>query len=91
MYVDDIVVSMPHANMADLRQVERIISCHGLSLRKQKRRLFRSDEPKLITGVIVKPTHLEAPNRLHQEFGKALADLAVAEESLQMGWLPERP
>jgi RNA-directed DNA polymerase len=85
VYVDDIVVSMPHANMADLRHVERIISRHGLSSKKQKRRLFRSDEPKLITGVIVKPTHLEAPNRLHQKFGEALAALAVAEESLQHG------
>jgi RNA-directed DNA polymerase len=71
-YVDDVAISLPHASSVALRAIERIISRHGLRSKRAKRRIFRATEPKLITGAIIKPAGLEAPNKLHMKYGNAL-------------------
>jgi hypothetical protein len=77
-YIDDIVVSMPGASRGDQTRIQGMMKAHGLPPNPLKCRLYGSGETKLITGVVVKPTRLEAPNSQHLKLREDFARLTGA-------------
>lgn len=65
-YVDDLTFSGSSVNQLFERNVTRIVSNAGLTVHPDKTRLFRHDEPKLITGVIVRSDRVEVRNAHHK-------------------------
>ena len=65
-YVDDLTFSGPLVNQLFERKVKRIVSNAGLKIHPDKTRLYRRDEPKLITGVIVRADRIDLKNKHHK-------------------------
>lgn len=66
VYVDDLTFSGKLANSRLEKDVSLIVSGAGLIVHPEKTRLFRRDEPKLITGVVVKGSDLRVRNKHHK-------------------------
>lgn len=75
VYVDDITLSGPGANLRLLANVRRRIAQHGLKTKRSKSKSFSAAAPKTITGVIVVDSRLRLPNSKHHEIKKLYRDL----------------
>lgn len=65
-YVDDLTFSGKAVNKLFERNVKRIVSDAGLMIHPKKTRHYRRDEPKLITGVIVRADRIDVKNEHHK-------------------------
>ncbi len=63
-YVDDLTFSGHGVTQTFLYGIKKIIHQRGLTYHKE--RLYRDNEPKLITGVIIKGNQIKVPNKLQQ-------------------------
>ncbi|MEJ1363924.1 MAG: hypothetical protein RPU64_14910 [Candidatus Sedimenticola sp. (ex Thyasira tokunagai)] len=73
-YVDDITFSGPGVTPGFLFGVKKIIHQRGLTYHKE--RLYRSDEPKLVTGVILNKNKLKVPNKLQHAIHRGMIGLS---------------
>lgn len=64
VYVDDITISGHAASRALLFELKRLLHRRGLTYHKEKS--YRSEQPKLVTGVIVTAGGIRVRNRQHQ-------------------------
>ena len=71
LYVDDITISGCSAGSDVLVSVRNIIAKNGLRTTNKKSRIFRSDEVKLVTGVILVDGVLKLPNARHLKIHQA--------------------
>jgi RNA-directed DNA polymerase len=78
-YVDDMALSGPRASKGLMREIQQIISKHGL--RSHKAHKFSASEPKVITGVCITADGPRVPNKLHLKIKNGFEDLCVAETS----------
>lgn len=65
-YVDDLTFSGPSVNQLFQRNVTRIVGDAGLTIHPDKTRLYRRDQAKLITGVIVGNVGITVRNKHHK-------------------------
>ena len=65
-YVDDLTFSGPSVNQLFERNVNRIVTNAGLTIHPDKTRLYRPNEPKLITGVMVGKDGIAVRNKHHK-------------------------
>ena len=72
-YVDDITFSGKYVTPGFLFEVKKIIHQRGLSYHKEQ--LYRSDEPKLITGVIINKNNAKVPNKLQQSIHQGIKEI----------------
>jgi RNA-directed DNA polymerase len=76
-YVDDMTLSGARANKALLREIQQIISKHGLKSHKAYK--FSASEPKVVTGVCITADGPRVPNKLHLKIKNGFEDLSAAE------------
>lgn len=77
-YVDDIAFSGKNANKALLLSVSKIMMVRGLVCHKE--RVYRSDQPKIVTGVVVTTDNIKLPNRRHLQIYNEYQQLQLAAE-----------
>jgi len=65
LYVDDITVTGPHANLRLLAEIRKIIRHYGLTSKHTKSRTYAPSAVKTVTGVIVAEKGLRLPNVRH--------------------------
>lgn len=79
-YVDDIAFSGKNANKALLSSASKIMMARGLVCHKE--RVYRGDQPKIVTGVVVTADNIKLPNRRHLQIFTEYQQLQhAAEES----------
>lgn len=66
VYVDDVTFSGAGVNGYFLHKVKRIIESEGHAMHPNKTIIFRRDDVKIVTGVIVLSNELKARNLLHK-------------------------
>lgn len=66
LYVDDLTFSGVCVNELFKRQIEKIIEASGLQIHMDKSRLYKKNQPKLITGVIVDENGIRVKNKHHK-------------------------
>jgi RNA-directed DNA polymerase len=82
-YVDDMALSGPRATKGLLREIQQIISRHGLKSHKAHK--FSASEPKVVTGVCITAGGARVPNKLHLKIKKGFESLSVAETPTEKG------
>ncbi|MET0100091.1 MAG: reverse transcriptase family protein [Sedimenticola sp.] len=75
-YVDDITCSGEGVTPGFLFEIKKIIHKRGLTYHKE--RIYRSDEPKLITGVIINKDEARVPNKLQRVIHEGIDELAAS-------------
>ena len=65
VYVDDITISMPGLNRNLLRRINGIIRRNGYL--HHKHRVYKSSQPKIITGVVVQNEKTYATKKIHKK------------------------
>ena len=75
LYVDDITLTASTAGAGDVRFLERHVARYGFRLSAAKSRVYRSSQPKEITGRVVRHGVSRAPNRQHLQMQSALRRL----------------
>lgn len=84
VYVDDIMLTMPGASHSDLLWMRKLFNSFGISLHGVKKsRVFRKNEEKKITGVIVHKSQVRAPQEQHlalKNKEKQLRDSSISKE-----------
>jgi hypothetical protein len=83
-YVDDLTFSGPPVNKLFERNVARIVSNAGLTIHPDKTRLYRGDEPKLITGVIVGTDEIAVRNEHHKLIYILFNEMKLANNNKQL-------
>lgn len=76
LYVDDLTLSGPHASLALLHRVKRLLASIGLKTHKDKS--FSSSAYKHITGVVVGKGAVHIPNKRLHRIVRGIDALAVA-------------
>lgn len=66
VYVDDLTFSGSQADKRLQKDVERIVSSAGLVINSDKTRIFRANDPKIITGVVIHGNDLRVRNKHHK-------------------------
>ncbi|WP_084189012.1 reverse transcriptase family protein [Thalassolituus maritimus] len=84
-YVDDLTFSGKSVNELFQRSVSRIVQDAGLIIHPDKTRLFRRNEAKLITGVIVRADRIDVRNKHHKAIYTLFNEMrsAVNDEELK--------
>lgn len=71
VYVDDLTFSGREVNNLFRSSVKKIINKHGHIMHPTKTKLYKPNQPKLVTGVVVNGGHLKVRNeqhfKMHQE------------------------
>lgn len=83
-YVDDLTFSGPLVNQLFERNVKRIVSNAGLTIHPDKTRLYRRDEPKLITGVIVRADRIDVKNKHHKAIYTLFNEIKSADNDKEL-------
>lgn len=78
VYVDDILVTMPCASLADLEWARRLFRQQSTTLHPGKSRVIRKRERKVITGVEIRRGHLAAPQEQHLKIKTVTQSLQAA-------------
>jgi len=72
VWIDDLTLSCKFNNLLDkqlLGDIERILNTHGFRVSRKKSRLYQSNQPALLAGVIVMPDGKRRhQNRLHRKW-----------------------
>jgi hypothetical protein len=79
-YVDDIVISGEKANPSLLKKVRYIITRHGYSTKDKKSVHYTANQPKRVTGCIIRGNDILLPNSRHHKI-KLLRDARNFEKS----------
>lgn len=66
IYVDDMTFSGKSVNRLFSHEVEKIVRNAGLEVHPEKTRLYKRDQPKLITGVIIEGDTFRVQNKHHK-------------------------
>ena len=96
VYVDDLTFSGDNTNKLFRSCVNRIISKHGHTMHPTKTKLYKAEQPKLITGVVVKGNELKVRNEQHyllsseMDLWKAIKNEANASQTPLMSKLVGR-
>ncbi len=90
IFVDDLTFSGPSVNKLIKKKVERIITNSGLVVHPKKTRLYRYDEPKLITGVIVNGVSINVRNEHHKAIYTLFADIKQVDNDVVLKELQEK-
>jgi RNA-directed DNA polymerase len=80
-YVDDMALSGPRATKGLLREVQQIISRHGLKSHKAHK--FSASEPKVVTGVCITAGGPRVPNKLHLKIKNGFKSLSGVETPIE--------
>lgn len=75
IYVDDLTFSGLNVNKLFALNVDRIVTSAGLRIHPDKTRLYKRDEPKLITGVIVRADGVGVRNKHHMAIYNLFNDM----------------
>lgn len=78
IYVDDLTFSGDAVNRSVEHKVKKIVRDAGLAIHPEKSRLYRRDEPKLVTGVIIDGSELKVRNKHHGLIYKLFNKLRTA-------------
>lgn len=87
VYVDDLTFSGGNVNRLFCSVIRKIINKHGHTMHPTKTRMYASDEPKLVTGVIVIGDVLKVRNEQHRlmaqeiEYWKIIKDFENAKDT----------
>ena len=87
VYVDDLTFSGGNVNRLFCSVIRKIINKHGHTMHPTKTRMYASDEPKLVTGVIVIGNTLKVRNEQHRlmtqeiEYWKIIKDFENAKDT----------
>lgn len=87
VYVDDLTFSGGNVNRLFCSVIRKIINKHGHTMHPTKTRMYASDEPKLVTGVIVIGNVLKVRNEQHRlmtqeiEYWKIIKDFENAKDT----------
>jgi RNA-directed DNA polymerase len=76
-YVDDMALSGSRATKGLLREIQQIISKHGLKSHKAHK--FAASKPKVVTGVCITADGARVPNKLHLKIKNGFKTLLAAE------------
>lgn len=66
LYVDDLTFSGRNVNAVFKKNIISIIESCGMSVKHEKSRMYRSSQPKVVTGVVVKNGKLFVMNKHHK-------------------------
>lgn len=85
VYVDDLTFSGDAVNRLLSGKVERIVGDAGLTIHPEKTRLYRRNEPKLVTGVVIEGNDLKVRNKHHKLIYRLFNELeaATSDEALE--------
>jgi len=67
LYVDDIAITGNAIGHGDIRSLDRLLNKFGFNSKKEKAKLFRKADAKLVTGRAFRDGVSRAPNKKHQE------------------------
>jgi RNA-directed DNA polymerase len=80
-YVDDMAFSGAGATKGLLREVQQIISRHGLKSHKAHR--FSANQPKVVTGVCITVKGPRVPNKLHLKIKNGFESFSAADTTAE--------
>lgn len=83
-YVDDLTFSGPSVNQLFERNVTRIVSNADLTIHPDKTRLYRRDQAKLITGVIVGTDGVTVRNKHHKAIYTLFNEIKLANSEKEL-------
>ncbi len=90
IYVDDLTFSGRSVNTLFAHKVKRIVSASGLTIHPDKSRLYRHDEPKLITGVVIVGNFTKLRNKHHKAIYNLFNEMKVAGSDEQLDAIYEK-
>ncbi len=84
VYVDDLTFSGKAVNKLTARNVKRIVQNAGLTIHPKKTRLYRRNESKLVTGVIINANGMNVRNKHHKAIYTLFNEMRTAESNKEL-------
>lgn len=90
LFVDDLTFSGLNVNQLFKKNVENIIECAGLSIHPEKTKLYKRNQPKIITGAVVDHSGVKVRNKHHKAIYMLYSEIRSCSNDDQLKVLQEK-